>query len=169
MGKPRVVLDTSAIISLGCTGKFQLVRDIFNLNSPMRVKEELVEISKTEDEIGKVAKDVLDEKFITFHSLPQNLQNIKGEIEVVNLAKELKAKSIVMDDLQYMKKLESSTKIPIWFSSYIIYTLCEKKVLTHKEGWLAIEDMKRKRDWKENLITEYAKLLFESGKKTDAP
>ena len=165
MGKTQVVLDTSAVISLGCTGKFHLIRRAFSLNSPMRVKEELVEISKTKDEIGKVAKDVLDSKFIAFHSLSPNLQNIKGEVEVANLASELKAEAIVMDDIQYMKKLELSTKIPIWFSSFIIYSLSEQKLITSKEGLSAIESMKIKRKWKENLILDYAKLLFENGKK----
>ena len=162
MGKTKIALDTSAIISLGCTGKFNLIGRIFNFNSPMRVKEELEEISKTNDEIGKIAKKVLDSNFITFHNLSTKLQNIKGEIEVVNLANELKTEAIVMDDLQYIKKLEKKTNIPIWFSSFIIYSLFEQKLITYKEGLSAIENMKIKRKWKENLIIEYAHMLLEN-------
>ena len=162
MGKTEIVLDTSAVISLGCTGKFNLIGRIFNFNGPMRVKEELEEISKTKDDIGKIAKDVLDNNVIAFHSLPANLKNIKGEIEVMNLANELKAEAIVMDDIQYMKKLEKKTNIPIWFSSFVIYSLFEQKLITYKEGWSAIENMKTKRKWEENLIIESAKILFEN-------
>lgn len=72
-----------------------------------------------------------------------------------------------MDDIKSMKKLEKKTKIPIWFSSFIIYSLSEQQLISCKEGWSAIEAMKRKRGWKENLIIEYAKLLFEKvAKKT---
>ena len=165
MGKTEIVLDTSAVISLGCTGKFNWIGRIFNFNCPMRVKEELEEISKTKDEIGKIAKDILDDNVITFHRLPAKLQNIKGEIEVVNLANELKAEAIVMDDIQYMKKLEKKTNIPIWFSSFIIYSLFEQKLITYREGWSSIENMKTKRKWKENLIIDSAKILFEKNKK----
>ena len=161
MGKTEIVLDTSAVISLGCTGKFNLIGRVFNFDCPMRVKEELEEISKTKDEIGKIAKDILDDNVITFHRLSAKLQNIKGEIEVVNLANELKAEAIVMDDIQYMKKLEKKTNIPIWFSSFIIYSLFEQKLITYREGWSSIENMKTKRKWKENLIIDSAKILFE--------
>jgi predicted nucleic acid-binding protein len=56
MGKTQVILDTSAVISLGCTSKFHLIGKVFGLHSPMRVKEELEEISKRDDEIGRIAK-----------------------------------------------------------------------------------------------------------------
>src|SRR3989344_5359941 len=137
MGKPNIVLDTSAIISLGCTGKFNLIKRIFILNSPMRCKEELEEISKTSDEIGIIAKDVIKDNFIDFHTLPANLQNNGGEIEAMNLANVLNAKAIVMDDIKYMKKLEAKTNMPIWFSSFIVYSLFVQKIITYKEGLAA--------------------------------
>ena len=80
----------------------------------------------------------------------------------MNLANELKTEAIVMDDLQYIKKLEKNTDIPIWFSSFIIYLLFEQKLITHKEGLSAIENMRTKRKWEENLIIESAKILFEN-------
>lgn len=161
MGKAKIVLDTSAIISLGCSGKFHLIGRIFYSHSSIRVEEELKEISITDDEIGKIAKDILDNGYITFHKLPDNLKSSLGEAESVNLANELKAKIIVMDDIKSIKKLEKKTKVPILFSSFIIYSLYEHKIISHEEGWSAIENMKTKRKWKENLIIEYSKFLFE--------
>ena len=165
MGKILLAADTSAIISLSLTGKFHLIKKAFYLNSPMRVKIELEEIAEQKDEIGRVAQTILDSNIIRFHKLPSSLQSNTGEIETVNLANELKAEAIVMDDIKSMKKLENKTNIPIWFSSFVIFTLCEKKILTYKGGWSAIEDMKTKRGWKENLIIEHAKLLFEQAEK----
>jgi len=160
MGKALIVLDTSAVISLGCSGKFHLTTKIFYLNSPMRVKAELDDIAKQDDEIGKIAKHILGKNFIKFHELPQNLQDAKGEAESVNLANELKTEAIIIDDIKSMKKLEAKTKIPIWFSSFIIYSLCVQKLISYEEGWSAIESMKTKREWKKNLILDYAELLW---------
>ena len=162
MGKTQIVLDTSAVISLGCTGNLNLIMCIFDLHSPTRVKEELEDISKTDDEIGKIAKDMLHNEYITFHSLPNNLKSAQGEVESVNLANELKTEAIVMDDIKSMRKLEKKTKVPILFSSFIIYSLSERKIISQKEGLSALEKMKLKRQWKENLIIEYGKQLFEN-------
>jgi len=165
MGKTLIVIDTSAIISLGCAVKFHLVKRIFGLHCPTRVKEELEEISRADDEIGKIAKEILNYKFIKYHKLPANLKSILGEVESVNLAIELKAKIIIMDDAKSMKKLEAKTDIPILFSSFVIYSLVERKIISHEEGLSAIENMKAKRQWKDNLIIEYAKFLFEKDAK----
>src|SRR3989338_1663423 len=165
MGKILLAADTSAIISLSLTGKFHLIKKDFYLNSPMRVKIELKEIAEQKDEIGRVAQSILNSNIIRFHKLPSSLQSNTGELETVTLANELKAEAIVMDDIKSMKKLENKTNIPIWFSSFVIFTLCGKKILTYKGGWSAIEDMKTKRGWKENLIIDYAKLLFEQAEK----
>lgn len=165
MGKTQVVLDTSAVISLGCTSKFHLIRRIFDLHSPARVKEELEEISKRDDDIGKIGKDILDNDYLIFHKVPKNLRSTKGEVEAINLANEIKSEAVVMDDIKSMKKLEKKTNIPILFSSFVVYSLFERKVISHKEGVSAIESMKTKRQWKENLIIEYANFLFENGRK----
>ena len=126
MGKTQIVLDTSAVISLGCSGQFHLAKRIFGLHSPTRVKEELEDISKTNDEIGKIAKEILNYKYIKYRNLPADLKSILGEIESINLANERKAKIVVMDDVKSMRKLEAKTKIPILFSSFVIYSLVER-------------------------------------------
>jgi len=165
MGTTQIVLDTSAVISLGCTGKFHLIKRIFDLHSPMKVKEELEEISKTDDKIGKIARGILNNAYLIFHDLEKNRKSTKGEVEAVNLANELKVEVIVMDDIKSMKKLEKKTNIPILLSSFVIYSLFERKIISHKEGLSAIQSMKAKRQWKENLIIEYSNFLFEDGKK----
>ena len=165
MGKTRIVLDTSAIISLGCASTFHLIERIFDLHSPTRVKEELKEISLADDEIGKIAKDILQAKYIKFHNLASNLKSNLGEVESINLANELNAKIIIIDDIKSMKNLEKKTRIPLLFSSFIIYSLSERKIISYDDGWSAIEDMKAKRQWEENLIMEYAKFLFEKEEK----
>ena len=165
MGKLNCAIDTSAAISLGSTGKFQLATKFFSFMSTSRVRNELIEISETADKLGDIADNILKLSMIDFVKIEKEFQSSKGEIEVINLANKLNADLVLMDDIEARKKLQKHCNAPIKFSPFIIFTLCEKKALTYKEGLSAIENMKRKRDWKENLITEYAKMLFENGNK----
>lgn len=169
MGKLKCAIDTSAAISLGSTGRFRLSARVFSFISPARVRDELIEISEKMDEIGEIADEVLKSGMIEFMTLEIDLESDKGEIEVVNLANKLNADLVLMDDAQARKKLQKGCKAPIRFSPFVIFTLYEKKMLTYKQALSAIEDMKKKRDWKENLITEYSKLLFEKHKYEHAP
>ena len=165
MGKLNCVIDTSAAISLGSTGKFQLATRLFSFISPARVREELIEISENMDEIGEIADEVLKSNLIEFTTLEVDLESDKGEVEAVNLANKLNADLVLMDDAHARKKLQKSCKAQIRFSPFVIFMLYKKRILTRKEALFAIDDMKKKRDWKENLITEYAKLLFEKSEK----
>jgi predicted nucleic acid-binding protein len=115
--------------------------------------------------LEELLKDILGKGYLIFHDLPKNLTSANGEVEAVNLANELKAEIIVMDDIESIKKLENKTDIPILFSSFIIYSLFEHKIISRKEGLSAIRSMKTKRQWKENLIIEYANFLFEKEEK----
>ena len=162
MGKLNCAIDTSAAISLGYTGKFQLATMLFSFTSTGRVKSELIEISETADKIGKAANNIIQSNIIRFVSLEEGLKNIKGEIEVANLASKLNSDLVLMDDIRARKKLQKRCNIPIRFSPFVIFVLCEKHMLTYKEGWSAIENMKTKREWKNNLIIEYAAILFEN-------
>ena len=161
MSRLKCAIDTSAAVSLGSTGKFHSAANLFSFISPSRVREELIEISEKTDEIGEVAHDVLTSNLIEFFTLEIGLESDKGEVEAVNLANKLGADLVLMDDAQARKKLQKGCKAPIRFSPFAIFMLYEKKILTRKEALFALEDMKKKRDWKENVITEYAKLLFE--------
>lgn len=162
MGKKIIcAIDTSAAVSLSFTGRFELATKLFSFASTSRVKEELVEISKNTDEIGETANDILKSNIIKFMTLEPSLQSNKGEMEVVNLSNHINSNLILMDDARARKKLQKDSKAPIRFSPFAIFMLYKKKLLTREEALLAIDNMKIKRQWKDNLIMEYAKFLFE--------
>ena len=145
MGKLKCAIDTSAAISLGSTGRFRLSAKLFSFASPSRVRDELLEISEKMDEIGEIAYDVLKSNIIEFITLEDKFKSDKGEIEVVNLANKLNADLVLMDDAQARKKMQKDCKAPIRFSPFAIFTLYEKKMLTHKQALFAIEDIKKER------------------------
>ena len=66
MNKLSCVIDTSAIISLEATSKFQLAEKLFSFVSTGKVKDELIDVSKTVDEIGLIANNVLRSSIIKF-------------------------------------------------------------------------------------------------------
>ncbi|MBI2657622.1 hypothetical protein HYX08_02915 [Candidatus Woesearchaeota archaeon] len=161
MVKLNCVLDTSAAISLGATGKFSLATKFFSFISPNKVKDELSEISKTSDKIGEIASSLLKSGHVEFVTLEKKRQHAKGEIEAINLGNKLKSDLILMDDIQATKKLQKNTKVPIKFSPFVIFVLFEKNVLSRNEALSSIESMRIARDWKDNLIISYAYVLFE--------
>ena len=162
MIKLNCVIDTSAALSLFSTGKFKLATKFFSFFSPGKVKDELIEMSKTSDKIGNIANNILKSSLIKIINLAKEFQNNRGEIEVINLANKLKADLILMDDIQATKKLQRQCNIKIRFSPFVIFVLCEKNIITYKDGLSAIEEMKTKREWQENLIIEYAQMLLEN-------
>ena len=149
----------------GLYGQISIGSKAFFFRCPTRVREEIIEISENMDEIAEIAHGVLTSNLIEFIALEDALESSNGEVEAVNLANKLKADLVLMDDAQARKKLQRDCKAPIRFSPFVIFTLYKKRMLTRKQALSAIEDMRKKRDWKENLITEYAKLLFEKPEK----
>jgi len=165
MEKLTCAIDTSAALSLGSTGKFQLSTEFFSFLSPGRVNEELIEISENDDNIGKIAKNILQSGIIKFTTLKTGLQNNIGEIEVIKLANQLKADFVLMDDIKARDKLQNKCNCPIRFSPFIVFFLYKKKKLSYDESNSAIEKMKIERKWDRNLITEYAAILLKKNKK----
>lgn len=161
MNKIKCIADTFAIISLRATNKFKLASKHIYFIAPSKVKEELIEISKSEDEMGRISDSLLKSSLIKFIDLDDEFKAEKGEVEVVNLANKLKVDFVVMDNIKARKKLQKKCKVPIRFSPFVIFILYEKSVLNYEESLFTIEEMKIKREWKENLIIEYAKILFD--------
>ncbi len=160
MAKLKCIVDTSAIISLAATNKLELASKIFSFVAPLRVKEELTEICNIEDELGDIAKIVLNFSLIEFINLDEEFRNKDGEIEVINLANTMGADIVVMDDIKARKKLQSKCNVQINFSPFILYVLYYNGFLSYEESLESIERMKNKRHWEENLVIEYAKMLF---------
>src|SRR3989344_4214320 len=126
MGRLKCAIDTSAAISLGSTSNFKTAAKFFSFVSTGMINNELIEISKTADKIGNIANNILKSSIIKFLKLEKELQNNRGEVEVINLANKIKADFVLMDDIQARKKLQKQCNVPIRFSPFIIFTFYEK-------------------------------------------
>ena len=156
----KIVIDTSALLSLEAGNILEIAIENFNFVIPLRIKEELVGLSKENNFEGNLAKKVLDyvEKEINVVETSKRFDD--GELEAAYLAKEtMDTEFIISDDIKAIEKIKNISK-KIRFSTMIVYALCLKGLITFDQGWKIIEKMAVKRVWKDNLIFESAKLIW---------
>ncbi|HLC20117.1 MAG TPA: hypothetical protein VJK72_04305 [Candidatus Nanoarchaeia archaeon] len=158
----KIVLDTSALMSLAAGRCLDLVVGSLECVIPERVREELVGLSRNNDFEGNLAKHILDhlDKEIVVH--PSYKQSKQGEIECAYLANDLNgAEFLVTDDTLALEKLEKICTKNVRFSTLLIYALCLKDKITKLQAFEILERMRVKRNWKDNVIYEQALLLLE--------
>jgi rRNA-processing protein FCF1 len=160
----KLAIDTSALLSLEAGGVLEIAVEKLDFIISPRVKEELVGLSRNNNFEGNLAKSILDYTEIKVIE-PSKIFD-EGELEIAYLAKERDDVGfIVTDDIAARKKIEKISDKPIRFSTMIVYALCLKGTKTFEQGWKIIERMTVKRDWKDNLIFETARLLWKDSKK----
>ena len=155
----KIAVDTSALLSLEAGNILETAVEKLNLVISQRIKEELTGLSKNNDFEGNLAKNILG---YGIKAIAASKRFDEGELEVAYLAKEASdIEFIISDDVSAIKKMEKISDKPIRFSTMIVYALCLKGIRTFDQGWKIIERMAVKRDWKDNLIFESAKLMWD--------
>lgn len=159
----RLVLDTSALLSLEAGKVLDLVIDNFELIIPRRVEEELNGISKNHDFEGNLAKRIVSFLENEIKIIESSKSSEEGELECAYLANDLKdADFLITDDIVALKRLEKICKKKIRFSTMLLYALTLKDKLSKKQAIIILERMRVKRNWKDNIIFEKAKMLLET-------
>lgn len=159
----RIVIDTSGLLSLAAGNILELATQFFDFIIPVRVKEELNGISKNNDFEANLAKNVLfhidrEIKVIDSYKISE-----QGELECAYLANELDdVEFLITDDTKVLEKLEKISKKEVNFSTLIVYSLCLSGKLNKEKGWKVIERVGVKRNWKDNIMFEQAKILWEN-------
>jgi len=155
----KLVIDTSALLSLEAGGVLEIAVEKLDFIISLTIKEELTGLSKNNDFEGNLAKNVLD---YDIEVVETSKRFDEGELEVAYLAKEEDAEFIITDDIEAREKIGKISNKPIRFSTMIVYALCLKGLKTFEQGRKIVERMAVKRDWKDNLIFESAKLMWEN-------
>ena len=159
----KIAADTSALLSLEAGGILEIAVEKLDFVISTRIKEELVGISKNNDFEGNISKKVLEYKEINVLEPSKRFED--GESEAAYLARENDdIEFIITDDIASREKIEKISDKPIRFSTLIVYALCLKGIKTFEQGWKIIERMAVKRNWKDNLIFESAKLMWDKAK-----
>src|SRR3989344_6711688 len=149
----KIVLDTSALMSLAAGRCLDLVVGSLECVIPDRVREELIGLSRNNDYEGNLATqvlDLIDKEIVVCHASHQSKQ---GELECAYLANDLTDVGfLITDDTLALEKLEKICIKDVRFSTLLIYALCLKGKITKKHAFEIVERMRVKRNWKDNII-----------------
>ncbi|HLC85317.1 MAG TPA: hypothetical protein VJH22_06000 [Candidatus Nanoarchaeia archaeon] len=136
----RIVLDTSALMSLAAGDVLDLAIESMDCIVPERVRAEIQGLSKNNDFEGNLAKRILDLFGNGIEILTSYKTSIEGEIECAYLANELDdVEFLITDDTLALESLEKTCRKSIRFSPMILYALCLKNKLTKKQALQSLE------------------------------
>ncbi len=143
----RIVIDTSALLSLEAGKILDLVIDNFELIIPIRVEEELKGISKNHDFEGNLAKRIVSFLDNEIKIIEAYKRSEEGELECAYLANDLKdVEFLITDDAVALEKIEKICKKKVRFSTVLLYALILKRKSTKKQALNVLERMRVKRN-----------------------
>ncbi|KXB04622.1 hypothetical protein AKJ49_01895 [candidate division MSBL1 archaeon SCGC-AAA382A03] len=161
-----IVADTSALISLAFGTALNLFLNEFEVAITETVVDELEELSRGEDSVAKISKQVLLAKdSIKVYRVKKgelvSSRVDKGEGSCVLLARKLEADFLITDDLRALPELEKmigGSEVAI--SPIVLRALINRGVLNRKQALEKLEQMSKKRDWLHRPIYKKARNLL---------
>ncbi len=150
-------IDTCSLIALHYSGYLEAAVKTVKLVITRKVYSELEEMGKISDDDGSAALEVL--KFIPVIPVLGTQPKPTGEEELIEVALKHKCDFIVSDDIRAVSKLKKAD-VPVIFSTHLLYYLHRAGVVSKVDGLIALEKMRSKRTWKENIIYIVGVQLF---------
>ena len=145
----RFAIDTCSLIALHYSGYLEAAVKTVNLVITKKVLSELEEMGEFSDDDGSAAHEVL--KFLPKVTVLETQPRPTGEEELLDVALQHKCDFIVSDDIRAISKLKKAD-VPVIFSTHLLYYLYRAGAISKVDGLVALEKMRSKRTWKENLI-----------------
>jgi len=168
---PRIVVDTSALISLAHGSVLDLALEEFHFIVSDIVIKELEETSQYSDPDGKAAQEVLKRrsKLEIREVKPERFRSFlsgrvdPGEASCLVLAQIEEVKAFISDDFHAMHKLEYYSKkysIKLGLCATLIKALTLKGRLSREEAIKIFDKIAQRRGWLGKAIYEYGKRLL---------
>lgn len=152
------VFDTSAFISLESVGLLDLVLKNFRIVTSPSAYDELNDFAIYEDALGQAAERVLKKKQKIVIEKPVIKEKLifvsQIDNEIFNLALKKNA-TLITDDIKLTKHAES--KVRTEFSTHFLSIFLGSGLLTKIEALQKLEQMRKVRNWQENVIYLSAK------------
>ncbi len=145
----RFAIDTCSLIALHYSGYLEAAVKNIDIVITKKIYSELEEMEKFSDDDGSAAHEVL--KFMQKVTVLETQSKPTGEEELFEAALKHKCDFIVSDDIRAISKLKKAD-VPVIFSTHLLYYLHRAGMLSKMDGLIALEKMRSKRTWKENLI-----------------
>ncbi len=151
--KESFVVDTSAFLSLESAEILNLVVEKFHIITSPLVINELADFAVHDDLLSSIAELVLQKKekfYIEESDVTNPLPFVSlTDNKVFTLAFTHKI-PLITDDIKLAR--HAASKITIEFSTYFLFVLTNARILTKEEALLKLEQMRRIRDWRNNII-----------------
>lgn len=145
----RFAIDTCSFIALHYSSYLEAAKKNMNLLITKKILSELEEMSTFPDDDGRAAREILS--LLPWMQIMETQPKSTGEEELVEVALHNDCDFIVSDDIRAISKLKKAKK-PLLFSTHLLYYLYKAGIISKEEGLIALERMRNKRSWKENLI-----------------
>ncbi|MBI4017233.1 MAG: hypothetical protein HY363_06095 [Candidatus Aenigmarchaeota archaeon] len=157
----RLVADTGAILSLACSGYFNLILDSNEIIITKSVANELQEFAKYNDILGLKAKEILVKKLTVKNPNKSMLINLEQtESEVFALAKEEKCLALT-DDAHAARVVYEKLKFDTKPSFYLLLLLYKKKKISKDDLIKDVQLIIDNRNWLGGALWEYAISIIE--------
>lgn len=170
-----VVADTSALISLGYSGRLEMVCDVFAAHIPIAVQTELEEISSYSDKLSKMAKEVLglvrQGKIRCHEKVSQTgvAQLIGkevdyGEAACFQLAIEQNISVVLLDDIDAAYEimgLARAKNISLRISASAVVELFHQGRINKSEMRKSLNDMIQHRNWEKSALESLIQKIIE--------
>jgi predicted nucleic acid-binding protein len=161
--RPEIVVDTCALLNLEAMGILPLALKRFAIVTSQTVVWELENTARYRDYDGYLAQGVLDWiDRMEVINLGTPLIRDQGERDCLQLARE--RKSIIISDNLAAVKMFDQSGINNHFSVFILFVLAMEKKIPLDQAKRALEAVRLKRRWKDNILYQTgAKLLGSLG------
>ena len=133
----KAISDSASLIHLAKIGRIVMLKRIFDeILIPKKIYEEVIEKGKEleKSEIFEIQK-LIDEKFIKIIEVSSNLEILSlddGEKEAISLCKEIKIKTILIDEKEGFNFASMINLTPIRTTSLLLIFL-DKKIINFNE------------------------------------
>ena len=167
----KIVIDTSALISLSHGGLLDLVLEEFRVVVSDLIIEELKKMAEYDDEDGKAAREILTEisrlemRAIDMKEIGRIVTSRldEGEASCVLLAQAEDIEALISDDFKAMHQLQyysSQHSFDLGLGAALIHALVLRGKLSKAEALESIERIASKRDWLgRSIYNAYTKSL----------
>jgi predicted nucleic acid-binding protein len=167
-----IVVDTSALVSLGVGDVLHPIAREFDLGTTKTIVAELEETAKYDDRHGRAAAVALDlvSEMTVVDSTDDSLVTSRidaGEASCVAATRNHGAPFLVTDDFRALPELQALTDADVTLSPILLRASVTRGVLTETEARTALQTIADERDWLGAPIYRYARRLFASSEDTN--